>query len=73
MFTKITKSHSQRLFNSKKKIDPLGKINVVNIRMLIHVIKSPTSFVSLRIVQEVTYDLFKRACKAMGLSEDNCQ
>ncbi|XP_050065022.1 uncharacterized protein LOC126553951 [Aphis gossypii] len=43
------------------------------LRILLHVIKGPISFASLRTVQGVTYDTFQEACKAMGLLEDDFQ
>ncbi|XP_060846341.1 uncharacterized protein LOC132926006 [Rhopalosiphum padi] len=64
-----------------KKTDTLGRVYVVHpnnsecfyLRMLLHVIKGPISFASLRTVQGVTYDTFQEACKAMGLLEDDLQ
>ncbi|XP_045453744.1 uncharacterized protein LOC123663048 [Melitaea cinxia] len=62
-----------------RKTDALGRVYVVHpnnaecfhLRLLLHVIKGPTSFRSLRTFEGVTYDTFQGACKAMGLLEDD--
>ncbi|XP_045455771.1 uncharacterized protein LOC123665525 [Melitaea cinxia] len=62
-----------------RKTDTLGRVYVVHpnnaecfhLRLLLHVIKGPTSFRSLRTFEGVTYDTFQGACKAMGLLEDD--
>ena len=41
------------------------------LRMLLHVVKGPTSWQHLRTVNGVTYGSFKGACKALGLLEDD--
>lgn len=41
------------------------------LRVLLHIVKHPTSFISLRIIQSVTYDIFQGACKATCLLEDD--
>lgn len=62
-----------------KKTNTLGRIYVVHpnnsecfyMRMLLHVVKGPTSFENLRTVQGITYDTYQAACKTMGLLEDD--
>ncbi|XP_045456077.1 uncharacterized protein LOC123665891 [Melitaea cinxia] len=62
-----------------RKTDALGRVYVVHpnnaecfhLRLLLHVIKGPTSFRSLRTFEGVTYDTFQGAYKAMGLLEDD--
>ena len=39
--------------------------------MLLHIVKGPTSFISLRTFQGITYEIFKGFCKTMGLLEDD--
>jgi hypothetical protein len=39
------------------------------LRMLLHIVKGPTSWEHLRTVNGITYDSFKAACKALGLLE----
>ena len=41
------------------------------LRLLLTVVKGPTSFESLRTVSGVVYDTFKSACLARGLLEDD--
>ncbi|GBP07786.1 hypothetical protein EVAR_73193_1 [Eumeta japonica] len=66
-------------FPGIKKTDALGRVYVIHpnnsecfhLRMLLHVVKSPTSFAHLRTVQGVIYNTYQMACKAMGLLEDD--
>jgi hypothetical protein len=61
-----------------KKTDALGRVYTIHpnntecfhLRMLLHIVKGPTSFQSLRTVQNVIYDTFQGACKALGLLDD---
>lgn len=61
-----------------KKTDALGRVYTIHpnntecfyLRMLLHIDKGPTSFQSLRIVQNFIYDTFQGACKALGLLDD---
>jgi hypothetical protein len=39
--------------------------------MLLRILKGPTSSISLRTFQGITYETFQRICKAMGLLEDD--
>lgn len=48
----------------------LNNIEYFHLRMLLHIMKSPTSFWSLCTVQSVTNDTFQGACKAFGLLDD---
>ena len=41
------------------------------LRLLLTVVKGPTSFENLRTVSGVVYDTFKSACVARGLLEDD--
>lgn len=62
-----------------KKSDALGRVYVVHpnnsecfhLRLLLHVLKGPTSFNFLKTVNGVLYSTYKEACKAKGLLEDN--
>ena len=64
-----------------RKTDTLHRVYVVypknseclHLRMLLHVIKGPTSFISLRTFQGITYETFQGVCKAMGLLKDDTQ
>lgn len=66
-------------FPGVRKTDALGRVYAVHpnnsecfhLRMLLHIVKGPTSFASLRTVQGITYETFQGACKAMGLLEDD--
>lgn len=66
-------------FPGIKKTDALGRVYVIHpnnsecfyLRMLLHVVKGPTSFAHLRTVEGVLYDTYQRACKTMGLLEDD--
>ena len=42
-------------------------------RILLHVLKGPTSFISLRTFQGITCEIFQGFCKAMYLLEDDTQ
>lgn len=61
-----------------KKTDALGRVYTIHpnntgcfhLRMLLHIVKGPTSFQNLRTVQNVIYDTFQGACKALGLLDD---
>ena len=61
------------------KTDVLGRVYVVHpnnsecfhLRILLHVVKGPTSFISLRTFQGITYEKFQGFCKAMYLLEDD--
>ena len=56
-----------------RKKDALGRVYVVHrinsecfhLRILPHVVKGPTSFISLRTFQGITYEKFQGFCKAM--------
>ena len=60
------------------KTDALGRVYVVHannseyfhLRILLHVVKGPTSFISLRTFQGITYEIFQGLCKAKDLLED---
>ncbi|GBP03678.1 hypothetical protein EVAR_2424_1 [Eumeta japonica] len=66
-------------FPGVKKTDALGRVYVIHpnnsecfrLRMLLHVVKGPTSFAHLRTVQGIIYNTYKTACKEMGLLEDD--
>ncbi|XP_059221537.1 uncharacterized protein LOC131996104 [Stomoxys calcitrans] len=66
-------------FPGIKKTDALGRVYAIHpnnsecfhLRMLLHVVKGPTSFAHLRTVQGVIYNTYQMACKAMGLLEDD--
>ena len=66
-------------YSNVRKTDSLGRVYVVHpnnsecfhLRMLLHVVKGPTSFISLRTFQGVTYETFQGVCKVMGLLEDD--
>lgn len=66
-------------YNGVKKTDALGRVYVVHpnngecfyLRMLLHIVKGPTSFNHLKTIEGVTYNTFQAACKAMGLLEDD--
>ncbi|GBP94031.1 hypothetical protein EVAR_89304_1 [Eumeta japonica] len=53
-----------------RKTDALGRVHVVHpnnsewfhLRMLLHIVKGPTSFIGLRTIQGVTYEAFQGAC-----------
>jgi hypothetical protein len=57
-----------------RKTDALGRVYVFNLnnskffhlRMLLHVVKDPTYFISLRTFQGVAYETFQGFSKAMG-------
>ena len=42
-----------------------------DMRILLHVVKGPTSFISLCTFQGIIYDICQVFCKAMDLLEDN--
>ena len=59
-----------------RKTDALGRVYVVYansecfyLRILLHVVKGSTSFISLRTFLGITYEKFQRFCKAMYLLE----
>ena len=61
-----------------RKTDPLGRVYVVHansecfhLRILLHVVKGPTSFISLRTFQGITYEKFQGFCQPMYLLEDD--
>ena len=62
-----------------RKTDALRRVYVVHannsecfhLRILLHVVKRPTSFISLRTFQGTIYEIFQGFCKAMDLLEDN--
>ena len=61
-----------------RKTDPLNRVYAVHpnnsecfhLRMILHVVKDPTSFICLHTFQGITYETFQGVCKAMGLLED---
>ena len=61
-----------------RKTVALGRVYVVHpnnsecfhLRILPHVVKGSTSFISLRTFQGITYEMFQGFCKAMYLLED---
>lgn len=66
-------------FPGVKKTDALGRVYVIHpnnsecfyLRMLLHVVKGPTSFAHLRTEEGVIYSTYQAACKARGLLEDD--
>lgn len=62
-----------------KKSDVLGRVYTVHpnssesyyLRMLLHVVRGPTSFESLRTVDTVQHNTYQSACKVRGLLEDD--
>ena len=62
-----------------RKTDALGRVYLVHannsecfrLRKLLHVVKGPISFISLRTFQGITYEKFQGFCKAMYLLEDD--
>lgn len=62
-----------------KKGDALGRVYTIHpnniecfhLRMLLHVIKGPTSFLDLKTVNCVVHPTFQSACLALGLLEDD--
>jgi hypothetical protein len=61
-----------------RKIDALGRVYVVHaniecfhLRILLHVVKGPTSFINLHAFRGITYEKFQGFCKAMYLLEDD--
>ena len=62
-----------------RKTDALGRVYVVHannsecihLRILLHVVKGPTYFISLRTFHGITYEIFQGFCKAMNLLEDD--
>ena len=62
-----------------RKTDALGKVYVVHangsecfhLRILLHVVKGPTSFISVRTFEDITYEKFQGFCKAIYLLEDD--
>jgi len=57
----------------------LGRVYTINpnntdcfhLRLLLHEVRGPTSFDDLKTVNEVTYNIFQLACKALGLLKDD--
>ncbi|GBP39032.1 ATP-dependent DNA helicase pif1 [Eumeta japonica] len=68
-----------RLMVSRVKTDALGRVYTIHpnnsecfyLRMLLHIVKGPTTFARLRTVQGVVYNTYQAACKTMGLLEDD--
>ncbi|KAF8787227.1 hypothetical protein HNY73_008849 [Argiope bruennichi] len=66
-------------YDNVKKSDTLGRVNVIHsinsecfhLRILLHVVKGPTSFEYLRTVDGITYNTFQAACRAMELLESD--
>ncbi|GBP05743.1 ATP-dependent DNA helicase PIF1 [Eumeta japonica] len=66
-------------FPGVKKTDALGRVYTIHpnnsecfyLRMLLHIVKGPTTFARLRTVQGVVYNTYQAACKTMGLLEDD--
>ena len=76
--------HGIKLLNKKRQLNvrktyALGRVCIVHpnnsdcfpLRILLHVVKGPTSFISLRTFQGITYEKFQEFCKAMYLIEDD--
>ena len=61
-----------------RKTDALGRVYVVpannsecfHFKILLHVVKGPTSFISLRTFQSITYEIFQGFFKGKYLLED---
>ena len=51
-------------------IHPLNS-ECYHLRLLLHTIRGPTSFESLKTVEGITHPTFQAACKALGLLEDD--
>ena len=66
-------------FNGVRKADTLGRVYTVHpnnaecyfLRLLLHTIKGPTSFASLKTVHGTTFETFRQACHALGLLQDD--
>ncbi|XP_055941748.1 uncharacterized protein LOC129971797 [Argiope bruennichi] len=66
-------------YDNVKKSDTLDRVNVIHsnnseyfhLRILLHVVKGPTSFEYLRTVDGITYNTFQAACRAMELLESD--
>ena len=79
MWNQVTKQETiVEGYHDVRKTDTLGRVYLVHanseyfhLRILCHVVKGPTSFISLRTFQGITYETFQGVCKAMGLLEDN--
>ena len=63
-------------YTNVRKTDALGRVYVVHanseyfhLSIRLHVVKGPTSFISLRTFQGITYEKFQGFCKAMYLLE----
>ena len=62
-----------------RKTDALGRVYVVHanssecfhLRILLHIVKGSTSFISLCTFQDITYEIFQGFCKAMYLLEED--
>ncbi|XP_057335011.1 uncharacterized protein LOC130673819 [Microplitis mediator] len=66
-------------YSDIKKTDALERVYTVHpnnfecycLRMLLHQIRGPTSFQSLKVVDNIQHETFHAACKAFGLLEDD--
>ena len=66
-------------YSDVRKTVVLGRVYVIHpnnsecfhLSMLLHVVEDPTSAISLRRFQGITYETFQGVCKAMGLLEDD--
>ena len=73
-----TKLLNKKLQLNVRKTEALGRVCVVHpnnseclhLRILPHIVKGPTSFISLRTFQGITQEKFQGFCKAMYLLED---
>ena len=61
-------------YSDVRKTDALGRIYVIHansgcfhLRILLHIVNGPTSLISLRAFQGITYEKFQGFCKAMYL------
>ena len=79
-WNKVTKQETVvEGYPDMRKTDALGRVYVVHpnnsecfhLRVILHVVKGPTSFISLRTFQGITYERFQGFCKAMYLLEDD--
>ena len=74
-----TKVLNKKRYLNVRKTDALARVYIVHpnnsecfhLRILLHVVKGPTSFISLCTFQGITYDVFQGFCKAMCLLEDD--
>lgn len=85
-YNKISKCFKRRVYGKPvpgspdlKASDSIGRIYTIHpnntecyfLRLLLHHIKGPTSFSSLRTINGVIHSNFQSACKALGLVEDD--